>query len=74
MNTLSCDVEIDNPRTDFRYLKRFRPLQAQIDAKTIVHPKDLTSEGLVWMMDQMLIRDVAWLDGWPVSYCFYDLA
>lgn len=74
LNTLSCDVEIDNPRTDFRFNRVFISLEEQITSKTVPPPQHLSNEQLVWMMDQMLIRDVAWLNGWPVTHCFYDLA
>lgn len=74
LNSLSCDVEIDNPRTDFRFKRKFVALQDQVATKRVVHPNDLTNEQLVWMLDQMLVRVAAWLNGWPIPHCFYDLA
>lgn len=74
LNTLACDVEICNPRTDFRFGRTFTPLEAQIKSGKVPPPSDLSDGQLVWMMDQVLVRTMAWLNGWPISHCFYDLA
>ena len=74
LNTLSCDVEIDNIRTDFRTERKFEPIEKQIEKKKIPQPQDLTNGQLIWMMDQMIVRSMAWINGWPISHCFYDLA
>lgn len=36
-------------------------------------PEELSEENLVWILDQLLIREVAWIDGWPISYTCYDM-
>jgi hypothetical protein len=74
LNTLACDVEICNPRTDFRFGRIFTPVSTQITEKKIPHPKELNDGQIIWIMDQMLVRTMAWLNGWPISHCFYDFA
>jgi len=74
LGSLQSEIEIDNPRTDFRFGKTFVQTAQQIQAKHIPSPEELTNEQIVWVFDQLLIREMAWLDGWPLPYCLYDFA
>ncbi len=74
LNQLSGDIEIDNPRTDFRHLRNFVTPKSQISQRKIPDPVKLSQGQLIYIFDQILIREFAWLQGWPIPYCFYDLA
>lgn len=74
LQTLASDVEIANPRTDFRLDKAFRFPQQEIEAKRIPRPQDLKLGQLIWLADQMVSRVSAWLNGSLLMYCFYDLS
>lgn len=72
LNELASEIEIANPRTDFRFKNFFSKPEVQISEKKLPDPETLTEEQLVWIFDQSLLREVAYLDGMPLCYCFYD--
>lgn len=74
LGSLQSEIEIDNSRTDFRFGKTFVQTAQQIATKKVPSPEDLTDEQVVWVFDQMLVREMAWLDGWPLPYCLFDFA
>ena len=74
LNELASEIEIANKRTDFRFNNLFSKPEVQIAEKRLQEPETLTEEQLIWVFDQTLLREVAYIDGMPLCYCFYDFA
>lgn len=69
---MASDVEIANPRTDFRLDKEFRQPKQEIASGRLTNPQNLNLGQQIWIADQFLSRVSSWLNGSLLMYCFYD--